>query len=149
MNSMHDFTDHLSGPLINGFTFCDGSIHRIDIQSNWPVSTGYTFKPINVSSITELESDGEMHWNNYAIISTTVDQLLGLEVLCGQGNHGSDGFLAVIDLNTNRLVWIASFDCSNPFDSAIFRDGNIIGQSTNGCVWTFKIAPPSLINIRC
>src|SRR5207244_13625753 len=50
-------------------------------------------------------------------------------VFAGEGAHGSEGFVAVTQITAGQLVWLAYFDCSNPFEKVALEDGIVMPVS--------------------
>ncbi|MCM1506407.1 MAG: hypothetical protein NC177_04640 [Ruminococcus flavefaciens] len=88
---------------------------------------------------------------SYDIKITINDEIicddLGCRAVYGGGSHGNMCFVLVETLNTKKLLWLASFDNSNPFISIQREQKNFI--VTNNCYekWLFDISDIDNIKI--
>jgi hypothetical protein len=149
MKKIENFIEHLESPSLNGIIFPDGIIRIIDIEVEWSPRISYSIKGCEDSSIIALEAERKMQWNDCAILIELISERESLKVIAGEGDYGSDGFVAVIDLNSGKLIWLAFFNCSNPFNELKIKDQDLHAISTNGCLWKFKISNPVDLVIEC
>jgi len=64
-----------------------------------------------------------------------------LEVLCGEGlGFGSNGFVLLLNTETNTPVWSFFSGWSNPFNTLINTGSYIVAVSTTGSVLRFKVS---------
>ena len=68
-------------------------------------------------------------------------------MVSGESDYGSDGFVAVLNLSTKELKWIAFFDSSNPFDNLRLVGNSLYAISTSNYVWEFNLDNPTDISI--
>lgn len=137
-----DFIEHLECPLINGIIFPDETIQLLDIQINKGIPKKYTIQTALKTSINILNNKRELYWTSCAILFRLIYQKYSIEIIVGEAGYGSDGFIGVIDLKSRKLIWLAFFDCSNPFDKVKVIKQEIYATSTLGYVWKFKIKNP-------
>ena len=149
MNKIEGFREQLESPSLNGITFPDGTIKIFDIKVEWSPTIIYTIKEKEDSSIDILKSIGQLHWSDCAVITKLIDKERSIEVIAGEGDYGDDGFVGVIDLNSRKLIWLAFFNCSNPFDKLKIIDDYLYARSTSGCFWKFKIEDPTIFEVTC
>ena len=149
MKKIANFINYLECPSINGIIFPDETVQIIDIEVDWESPINYTIKKISKSSINALSSKGNLNWNDCAIIVNYVDKKHSIEIIAGEGDYGSDGFVGVIDLDSRKLIWLAFFNCSNPFNEIEVVDEEIYAKSTNDCLWKFKIKEPISFVVDC
>ncbi len=116
MKKLLNFIDHQKSPLINGVVFPDGVVQIVNIAVSWESPVNYIFTRGPITSLENLSKEKEIAWINCAILVNLVDESLGIDFLAGEADQGSDGFLAAIDHNDRKLLWLAFFDCSNPFN---------------------------------
>ncbi len=148
MEKILNFINYLEAPaLLNGIIFPNGKIKTLNIDINWEPQVSYCINHGDDTSIKELEEQKELHWNSFAIMVNLIDKDRVIEVIAGEGDYGNDGFLAVINLLSKKLIWLAVFDCSNPFDKLEIDKENIYASSTNGSKWKFNIKEPNNISI--
>ena len=149
MKKIEDFINHLECPMVNGIIFPDGTMQLFDIEVDWGSPLSYRIKAASKSSISILNSKGDLRWNDCAILANIKDRKHAIEIIAGEGDYGSDGFIGVIDLNSRKLKWLGFFDCSNPFDKIKIIDVYVYVYSTNNCVWKFKLKDPLDFVVEC
>ena len=54
----------------------------------------------------------------------------GIEAVGGGGSSGSDGFVAIVKIDTGDLKWLAVFDESNPFMEVLIKDNELLAVSS-------------------
>lgn len=149
MKKIIDFVEHLECPSINGIIFPDDTIQLLDVRVDWENPINYTIEITSKTSIKNLRDKGELWWSSCAILVELVDLKHSIEVIAGEGGYGSDGFISVIDSSSKKLIWLAFFKCSNPFDEIKIIDEEIHAKSTIGCLWKFKIKNPVHCMTKC
>ena len=146
---MENFVDHLECPSVEGIIFPNGIIQMFDVKINRGSPTIYKIKMKSKTSIDELQIKGNLEWNSCAIIDRLKDTKNNIEVISGECDYGSEGFLAVVNLNTEKLIWLAFFHNSNPF-SHLKMDGKIIcAMGTYNCFWKFNLENPTSFSVEC
>ncbi len=130
-------------PIINGVLYPDGNYDDMFIV------TDKNNKRNIYHSNTRLQfpfSDDTVY-SSIIIQSEIICDDLNCKAVCGEGSYGGDGFVMLENLITKKLLWLASFDNSNPFIS-IQRDKNgfIV---TNNCneKWYFDISDTDNVKI--
>lgn len=149
MKKIENFIEHLESPSLNGIIFSNGIIKILDVKNEWSPQIKYSIKEKNETSIEELNINGYLQWNDCAVMTELTDKIESINVIAGEGDYGSDGFVGVIDLNSKKLIWLAFFNCSNPFNELEIKAGRIYARSTNGCIWKFKLKNPVDIIVEC
>ena len=69
------------------------------------------------------------------------------KIVVGEGSHGSDGVVALLDADSN-FHWLAFFDFSNPFEHAEIADGCVRAINNLGETWIFPVDAPWRIVIE-
>jgi len=149
MKKVKNFIDFLECPLVNGIIFPNGVIKLLDVNVEWSPKLIYTIKKSEETSIKALEKIGHLQWNDCAILTKLSDEKKNIVVIAGEGDYGSDGFVSVIDLYSRKLIWLAFFNCSNPFEKLEIKNDELLVKSTNGCLWKFNILDPVNIVVDC
>lgn len=123
-------------PIINGVLYPDGNYDDMFIFTD-------KNKKRNIyHSNTRLQFlfSKDTVYSNIIIQSGIICNDLNCKAICGEGSFGGDGFVLLESLTTGKMLWLASFDNSNPFTN-IQRDkyGFIV---TNNCneKWYFDIS---------
>jgi hypothetical protein len=147
MKEIENFIAHLECPLINGIIFPDTTIQLFEMEVSWEKPVEFKIQASSTTSIDDLEKDGELWWCNCAILDEYVDETDSIKVFCGEGSHGSDGFVSVMDLKKEKVVWVAYFTSSNPFYKVTIKEEQVIAVSTLDCVWKFNLDRPFVIEI--
>lgn len=142
-----DFKDHQKCPGINGISYPNGDVQLIDITVDWKYPVLYEIKLGLKTSIAELERENKLSWNDCVICDQIVTEEPEIEILCGEGNLGADGFIAVINAS-DKLDWVAFFDCSNPFLKLAFKEGIIYAESSLGHIWKLPLQSPHYLTIE-
>ena len=149
MKEIADFIYHLQCPSVDGIISPNGKIQLLDVRIDWGPPVKYDVRAGLESSIDELQNKGELRWSDCAILNSLQDQENEIEILSGEADYGSDGFLAVVGLTTRKLIWLAFFNSSNPFSKVKINDGYIYATSTNNCLWKFSFKNPLLCTVEC
>jgi len=144
---IRDFWKHQESPIINGIVLPDGSIQLITISIDLKSSPRYLIELGPKTSISELAGKSELHWSSCATLTRLDIQEENLTIVAGEASYGSDGFVAVINSTTHELVWLAFFDCSNPFHKLEYVDKELYAWSTHEHIWRFPINEPSNVSV--
>ena len=72
----------------------------------------------------------------------------GLVISCGEGAMGNEGYIAVCEQSTNRLVQFAFFTCSNPFTSVRYEKECVVAENSREEEWSFSLGNLQEITIR-
>jgi hypothetical protein len=144
---MKDFLDHQECPNIDGIIFPTGEIQRIHVDVNWGPPVSYCLTMGIKTSINELEKKQRLYWSDCAILVHMNYEERQIEIIAGESDYGSDGFVAVISNKTKKLNWIAFFSCSNPFSKLEINNNHILATSTLGITWMFPINKPEALKI--
>lgn len=134
--SIINFKQHQKCPIINGVLYCDGVIQDFDIidESMPPL--------LKVGGKLKLEDIEELYWADCSILDTCSNDTLNVEALCGEGDEGAEGYVALVDQDSGSLIWIAFFTCSNPFCNIVIQDKEIIAKNNLDNIWRFPIESP-------
>jgi len=116
-------------PPMNGLLLADG--HHF-AASYFPVTIGGISGSGARFADTPSPLDPALEW--WAIIETASVAMpeRKLRYCCGEGAHGSYGFVAAADAETGALIWLAFFQDSNPFHALKLRDGRLIATNNHG-----------------
>jgi hypothetical protein len=128
-------------PQFSGITLGDGRLVVMNESSYMAEGRMHCHvSPICESSVSSfVQFSGEF----IEITRTTPPLQLndGMCAICGEGEMGNEGFVAVIAGKV--LVWAALFSTSNPFYKLSLGDsGNLIATSTHELHWQFPILSP-------
>ena len=142
MNKILDFLKYQECPSINGIIFPNEKINPIRLNVNWGPPIKYEIEKLRETSLKEIEIKGELFWNDCSILCEYEYDLMNIKAIGGEGDYGSDGFVAVINLLTDELMWIAFFELSNPFNKIKIEEGFVLAYSTLNCLWRFPLSSP-------
>lgn len=129
-------------PIANGIVYSNGFMEPIEIMKQSRHSRVlYKHNKCKVNSENLDYSDG---YASAEIILNSKKQ----KIVCGGGSYGGDGFVLATALESGEMLWLASFDESNPFISIYEKDQYI--YVTNNCeeVWQFKIIRDDCVEIN-
>lgn len=147
MMKLIDFKDHQQCPYINGISYADEQIQLMELVVNKTKPVTFDIIVGIKTSVAELEASGKMLWGDCIIEDEFSSEEEKITVLCGEGNLGSDGFVALMN-DQGKLKWIAFFDCSNPFIQLKFIDKVVFAETSLGHIWKFPINTPHLLTIE-
>jgi hypothetical protein len=126
-------------PIADGIYFGNGEVILV------PQIGTMTLHPIvrtNISSIMEYC----YNWKTTLISLFRIDdESLKIHIQCGEGSDGSEGFVSVESLSDGKLIWLAYFQSSNPFEHACVEADTIIATTNRKQVWSFPIKNPELV----
>lgn len=149
MVNIEDFIQHQECPGVNGIYYPNGSVHLLDVNVNWVADDKYIVKFMEETSINDLCDSMDIDcWNDCNVLFSKEYDKFGIKVISGESDYGDDGFIAVIDCH-DKLVWLAFFDCSNPFDDVSVDESLVYARSTNGTMWEFPISSPKDVVVKC
>lgn len=147
MKSIISFLDHEEYPNVCGIIFANGQIQLLKVSAEWKRRPEFRVESDGETSVEILESEGKLWWNSGTILGRNVSDDGVFEAVCGEASWGSDGFVALISNKTRELIWLAAFDCSNPFSSVRFISESVFAESTYGNIWCFPLNDPSRCRI--
>jgi hypothetical protein len=137
-------------PLVNGITFADGTIQRLELdvlyRSGGGAKVSVTKGPL--TDVSVLASLNELHWTELITLCEDVDEERDLKVLAGEGGMGADGFVALTTARDNSLRWIAFFDSSNPFKRVKLEDRQVVATSSHSNTWMFPLESPAEVSVE-
>lgn len=148
MNDMKDFGDHQQCPSVDGIVSPTGEIQQINVDVDWGPPVSYRIKLGTKTSINELENNQQLYWSDCAIIARMIDEEGQIEVVAGESDHGSDGFVAVMSNKSKNLKWLAFFTCSNPFSRLVIDNNQILATSTLEITWVFPVNKPEAVIVK-
>jgi len=95
-------------------------------------------------SLSEAYSKGALEFTTITemIDETATDAGRNLRAYCGEGGFGGDGFVALCWADTDKPIWIAFFETSNPFVSVSLHANCVVAQTTLDRKWTFPLEEP-------
>jgi hypothetical protein len=149
MKPIIDFIHHLECPTLDGIIFPNGEIQLFDIKVTWGTPNKFNVKTAGRTTVDILKKEHNLYINSCAILSKTVCLKYSVEVIAGEGNYGSDGFIGVLDLASKKLAWLAFFTCSNPFNQIEMIGDEIHAKSTAGCIWRLPLRNPDALYVEC
>lgn len=116
-------------PIVNGILYPDGNFEQINTQK------------------TKFEFSEDTIFSDIIINSEIICEDSGYKAICGEGSYGGDGFVMLEKLHTKELLWLASFDNSNPFIDIIYSGNNIIATNNLYKKYCFDISDIKNIKI--
>jgi len=149
MKKIENFTEHLECPLIDGIIYSDHRIQLCDVQVSWKRPAEYKIELSSITSIDNLKKEGKLAWVSCSISDEYIDEAHSIKVVCGEASYGGDGFVGIVTLRQEKLIWLAFFTDSNPFHKVTVVGTQIIAVSTHKCEWKFDIDTPSRISVVC
>jgi len=148
MIDIAEFHTHQEYPNVSGVIFPDGRICFINVSSDEASGSFFKVDPTGETTLEELEKKSNLCWSDGAILAEQISNDGTLKVVCGEGDYGSDGFVAVVCLKTQKTLWIAASNTSNPFDSVELHEGCVCAKSTLGYIWRFPLNNPCQFTVE-
>ena len=100
-------------------------------------------EPVEFSMLPFVE------WTTALPSETVIDAGSGLVAVVGECGMGSEGFVAVqATKQPESLIWLATFDFSNPFESARLESGVLNVRNNMGEEWRMEVHSPTKIEIH-
>ncbi|MDE6540207.1 MAG: hypothetical protein K2K66_08445 [Ruminococcus sp.] len=130
-------------PIVNGILYPDGNYDDmfIFIDKNEKRSIYHS------NTRLQFPFSDDTVYSSTIIQSEIICNDLNCKAICGEGSYSGDGFVLLESLTTGKILWLASFDNSNPFINIIYKDNGLI--VTNNCFekWYFDISDINNIKI--
>lgn len=130
-------------PIINGILYPDGNFEKVNIITY--EDRKRTIQQNKIKIVFPFSKDTD--YSGIIIQSGIICNDLNCKAICGEGSFGGDGFVMLESLTTGKMLWLASFDNSNPFiNIQCDKNGFIV---TNNCYekWYFDISDTGNIKI--
>ena len=135
-------------PVRNGVYIADGTVALLKVLMPWESVDKRISASVSGSAM--LDQIGEYRENKLTHLAPLCEQSyadLNLSIFAGEGAHGSEGFVAVSRTTTGRLMWLAYFDCSNPFEKVLLENDVVIVVSNLGHSWRFPLTQPERLTV--
>jgi hypothetical protein len=140
----------LECPIRDGIYFADDRVIPLEISTNWKTDCPTIFsKPLPTIRLSELK---EFQENRKTYLAEICDRSYPESDLCvraGECANGAEGFVAVSEMNSKKLVGMAYVFGSNAFYKVELVDGNVVAVSTHDHVWKFPLLAPESLSIDC
>lgn len=132
-------------PVLTGIFYPDDTVARLDVVEPYRAEG-----PSKIASHERipLAKLGPLSWTQLAEIARTTDVDHNITVVAGEAGMGGDGFVAAMTASTGQLMWLAFFDCSNPFHAVAARMGSIAARSNLDVEWAFPVRRPEEVTTR-
>lgn len=136
-------------PGLNGVLFASGELVLMECTLLMEESvTQARVQPLARSTLNSALEFNENLWTFITELASCSWEKGNLRLSCGEGSMGSDGYVAAVRSDDERLVWVAFFDCSNPFQDIRVVDAEAVVVSTHGHVWRFPLEHPERVTVQ-
>ena len=135
-------------PIVNGIVYPSGEVRWINIlerSSSGRVS--FDLSLASATSLTELRAEGSLGWTQFTTLQEICDQDSGIRAYSGEAGMGGDGFVTVCSLASGDLLWLAFFECSNPFTRLEVENGQLFAETSHGNRWVFPVTAPENVSV--
>ena len=135
-------------PIRNGLYFDDESLILLDLGMPW--DTGLKAVSITISGTERISGLKEIQDGFFSRLAITCEDhypALDRKVCGGEGSRGSDGFVALSKISSDKLIWLAFFECSNPFIKVSSSGGFVTAVSNLQLIWSFPIQKPETVTV--
>lgn len=129
-------------PIINGIMYANGHVDNIKISVRTDHTRTLCKQKCNIVYTNEMN-----YTYAYPNAELIVEEM-NCKIICGEGSYGGDGFILAVSLDSNQMLWLASFDESNPFVSIYVEKQQI--YVVNNCheVWRIDMIHPDCVEIN-
>jgi len=122
-------------PIIDGLIKLDGSFYKIEVDDDCrPIEMNYQPTSFDISRENYYEYCS-------SVFGFTSTMHGGITYYCGEGSHGSDGFLIAIN-SDNNVEWLFFSQYANPFEKLWVANNEIHVMSNLNIEWIFPIDNP-------
>lgn len=129
-------------PIINGIMYSNGYVDSVAISVQAKHSRTVCKQEHKVLSSNDLDY-------TYAYPSSElIIESMNCKITCGGGSYGGDGFVLATALDSGEMLWLASFDESNPFVNIYEKNHHI--YVTNNCneIWQIDVVQMNCVEIN-
>ncbi len=136
------------GLHIDGMVFADGRVVLCEcVKLKRDGRSIPLASPIGDSTLDSVLAYDDDPWVALTEMDRSEIAESNLRISCGEGAMGNEGYVAAAALDTGKLIWMAFFTCSNPFEALKFIDGEVIAENTYEQEWIFPLANPEKVRI--
>lgn len=136
-----------SVPHIDGIIFQNGMVVLQQVYSTC-VGSDIT---LSIEPVADSQLDSVLKYNPDAWVEVTSLASMNwddsLEVVCGEGAMGNEGFIAAIRRKENCPEWILFCSKSNPFISVERRDHLLVVEGGYDYMWEIPMDNPVALRI--
>lgn len=138
-----------SCPIINGIVFGTGLVKPLNVDFTHDTKgPRYELSVGENTDVGILKKSNLLEWTYITQLFERVDDKRGIRLSCGEGGMGADGFVAVSKIQDDHLIWIAFFDCSNPFIKVDIYENMVVGVTTLDNAWSFPFDTPEKVTVE-
>jgi hypothetical protein len=136
------------GLHIDGLVFADGRVVLCDcVKLKRDGRSIPLASPIGDSTLDSILKYDDDPWVALTELDRSEIAESNVKISCGEGAMGNEGYVAVTALDTGRLIWMAFFTCSNPFEALKLVDGEILAENSYEQEWIFPLDHPERVRI--
>ena len=136
-------------PLFDGIVFGTGAIVIMECRLLViDEKTEFCVHPIARAPLQSFLNYNPEGWASISTLATSHWERQGVILTFGEGCHGSYGFVAVSNIASERLQWLAFFQRSNPFLEARIEGSEVVAISNLEHTWRFPIDQPELVRVE-
>jgi hypothetical protein len=129
-------------PVLNGVLSSDGRLVKMSVR-HWlgpdrSIRAGLQQEGEGVVDFAEAQ----LQWVHAGIYAELLLAGAQYQAVCGDGGLDGDGFVALVDVPSMNLIWLAFFEDSGGFLKLEEIGPEIRATATDGLVWSFPVATP-------
>lgn len=125
-------------PILSGLMYPDGSVLLVDAVPSGPGAPTFRRR----TTLAALDATEPLEWTTVGTLAQAVSPDGSYSAIGGEGGMGGDGFVAVSAAADKRLLWVAFFEDSNPFEEVRFDGGDVVARSNLGREYRFPVTAP-------
>lgn len=134
-------------PILCGIFRPDDSVSMVKVETDSSSGNPIRLRVINHSTVNDLERLKPLDWTYLTQLCEAHSPSMGRSAVAGEGGYGGDGFVALLN-ERKELLWLAFFDCSNPFTKLTIVDQQVVAFSSLGNEWRFLFESPETATIQ-
>lgn len=133
-------------PIINGILYGNSTIEWINID--YDLNYKRIINRGSILCVNDLIMKNELYFSTISTCYQFEDKNNDLVIYCGGGSYGSEGYIVVESKIDLKLIWIAFFEESNPFEKLEIIGDKIIAYNNLNEKWIFDINNPSNLTVE-
>lgn len=135
-------------PLVNGVVFDSGQVCQLRIRVLQIRQTWVEWlEPAGRMDLQEYLAQHGDSWVECTPLAEAACAALGVQIVCGGGPLGADGFCAACRAADRHLLWLAFFQDSNPFEYVEVHEDAAFVVNNSQNVWRIPLTRPELASI--
>lgn len=134
---------------VNGVTWGGGRVLLLEcLTARGREGTRLSVAPLAETTVDSILGFSPQRWTAVTELASCLDGSASLRFSAGEGSMGADGYVAATQVSDGSLLWVAFFDCSNPFLTVRIDGQRVIAVSSLDFEWSYPIDRPESVAVR-